>query len=113
MKVNKQDVEKILAAINQEDCFTGATYNILRVVATYPLQANFANERSKKLTDALNEDKHPIASMKHSSLLASLVMSDDTPSILSSLRAKRLREAEDPDEGAEFEQPSEKMRRLG
>jgi hypothetical protein len=48
------------SSINKKgDCFTGARYNILRVVAAYPLNANF-HSRSKSVKAALGEDLQPL-----------------------------------------------------
>jgi hypothetical protein len=53
VKENKHDVQNMLAAFNEENCFTDATYNILRVVATYPLQAKIGNGSSLEVKAAL------------------------------------------------------------
>ena len=89
----KQETNDMLEAINKaEDCFTGARYNVLRVVAAYPLDANFVT-RSLEVQNALNEDNHPLASLEHAPLLSALTRSDATPSVLSSLSMslKRIR----------------------
>ena len=89
----KQEINDMLEAINKaEDCFTGARYNVLRVVAAYPLDAN-SGSRSSEVQDALKEDNHPLASLDHVQLLASLTRCDATPSVLSSLSMslKRVR----------------------
>ena len=82
----------MLEAINKaEDSFTGARYNVLRVVAAYPLDVNFVG--SLEVQDALNEDNHPLASLEHAPLLFALTRSDARPSVLSSLSVslKRIR----------------------
>ena len=89
----KQEINDMLKAINKaDDCFTGAQYNVLRVVAAYPLDANFGT-RSLEVQKALNEDNHPLASLEHAPLLAALTRCDATPSVLSSLSVslKRIR----------------------
>jgi hypothetical protein len=55
----------MLAAINdEEDSFTGGRYNILRVVAAYPLDAGISSSQSEKIKEAVNADKHPLAILK-------------------------------------------------
>ena len=74
----------MLAAINKpEDCFTGerAVYNVLRVVAGFPLGANF-DAASKKVKNAIAEDPHPLAALNHAPLVASLSRFNDVPPIL-------------------------------
>jgi hypothetical protein len=76
----------MLAAINTPDeCFTGARYNILRVVAAYPLDAGIDSERSEEIKSAIDADSHPFATMRHAPLLSSLATCDGTPTILSAL----------------------------
>jgi hypothetical protein len=104
----------MLAAINTaEDCFTNGKYNILRVIAAYPLDAKLESRGpSDDIRSALLEDSHPLATMKHTTLLASLATSNGIPSILSSLNGnlKRAREEEDGLDKADG-QPSEKSRK--
>lgn len=103
----------MLAAINKpEDCFTGAKFNILRVVAAYPLNANL-NSRSNAVQAMLKADEHPIATLKHAPLLASLATSDSTPTILSSLRNNMKRSREAGGQDSVVDQPSSKVRRTG
>jgi hypothetical protein len=83
----------MLAAINKrEDAFTGGDFNILRVVAAYPLDVNL-HSRSKFDEAALLADRHPLATLKRATLLTSLATSDSTPTILTDLisRLKRSR----------------------
>jgi hypothetical protein len=100
----------MLAAINTaEDCFTNGKFNILRVIAAYPLDAKLESRApSEDIRSALLEDPHPLATMKHDALLASLATTDGVPSILSSLKQnlKRAREVDTADG-----QPSEKLRK--
>jgi hypothetical protein len=104
----------MLAAINTaEDCFTNGKYNILRVIAAYPLDAKLESRApSEDIRSALLEDSHPLATMNHAALLASLASSDASPSILSSLKRnlKRAREEGDSLNKADG-QPSEKYRK--
>lgn len=91
-------------------CFTGARYNILRVVAAYPLDANFTS-RSADIADAMSEDKHPLATLRHASLLAALATCDSTPSILSSLTTSLKRARGQVDEPEDVELRSSKSRK--
>ncbi|KAF8238002.1 hypothetical protein L208DRAFT_416279 [Tricholoma matsutake] len=88
-----QEINDMLEAINKaEDCFTGARYNVLRVVAAYPLDANFGS-RSLEVQNASLKDNHPLATLDHAQLLNSLTRCDAMPSVLSSLSMslKRVR----------------------
>jgi hypothetical protein len=80
----KKEINNMLKAINKEGCYTGAEYNILRVVAAYPLDAKFTTA-SSKVQRALVEDKHPMATLRHAPLLASLASYNSPLTILSSL----------------------------
>jgi hypothetical protein len=85
----------MLAAINKpEDCFIGekALYNVLRVVAGFPLGANF-DVASKKIKTAIAQDPHPLATLNHASLVASLRRFNDVPSILAWLAKSIKRDA--------------------
>jgi hypothetical protein len=81
----------MLAAINTpDDCFVdeNALYNVLRVVAGFPLDANFDVE-SEKIKTAIVRDPHPLATLNHTALVASLNRFSDVPPILAWL-AKRI-----------------------
>jgi hypothetical protein len=100
----------MLLTINEEeDCFTGARYNILRVIAAYPLDADVNSQASKTIKEAIREDNHPLATLLHAPLLSSLTRCDSTPSVLSSLR-KRIRD--EIGDQHEVEQPSSKSRKM-
>ena len=59
-KSAKDETLSMLAAINMPDeCFTGAQYNILRVVAAYPLDAWIDSERSK-IKSTIDANPHPL-----------------------------------------------------
>jgi hypothetical protein len=76
----------MLAAINEaHECFTDAWYNILHVVAAYPLDAHIDLESSSEVHAPLQDDQYPLATLRHSQLLASLATCDSTPMMLSSL----------------------------
>ena len=77
----------MLAAINTPDeCFTGARYNILRVVAAYPFDAKIdATMRSNEIKVAVEADQHPLATLRHGSLLSALATYDGTLTIMSAL----------------------------
>jgi len=111
----QEEIDDMLKPINEaEDCFTGARYNILRVIAAYPLDANL-DSQSENIQGAIREDKHPLATLRHAPLLASLTRCDSTPSVLSSLSTslKRLRgEDDDQADQADVGQPSSKTRKI-
>ena len=72
----------MLNAINKpKDSFTSGDYNILRVIAAYPQDALLTNPR-KTVQAALDADKHPIATMKHVPLSASLALDPEYPPAL-------------------------------
>lgn len=55
----QKEIKGMLEAINHaEDCFTGARYNILRVIAAYPLDAADLASSSLKVQRAIREDNH-------------------------------------------------------
>jgi hypothetical protein len=100
----------MLESINRaEESFTGERYNILRVIAAYPLGASLDSD-SPEVQKELEEDSHPLATLDQALLLSSLTPSDSVPSILSSLSLtlKRLRD-DDKGDG----QPSSKLRKIG
>ena len=102
----------MLVAINGPDeCFTGAWYNVLQVVAAYPLDAWIDPRRSEEIKMALQEDQHPIAMLRHAPLLASLATCEGMPTILSSLTHSLKRAREGDDIKVEVEQPKRKSRK--
>ncbi|KIL55863.1 hypothetical protein M378DRAFT_173230 [Amanita muscaria Koide BX008] len=83
---------RMLELINTDDeSFTGSRYNVLRVVAAYPLDDS---ARSEEIASALRGDQHPLATFRYASLLSSLATHDNTRTALSSLACtfKRARE---------------------
>jgi hypothetical protein len=88
----------MLSAINQEPCFTGATYNVLRVIAAFPHRADFSTP-SKAVAAALQDDNHPIATMNQDLLVESLSREPKVTEILQTLiiRHKRARDDTDND----------------
>jgi hypothetical protein len=106
----------MLEAINPVgDCFTGARYNILRVAALYPLNAEINSTSSKSIRSAIRADNHPLATFKHAQLLSSLTKSDSTESILSSLKKNIKRAHAEVDGGSDVEaidEPPEKSRKI-
>lgn len=104
----------MLAAINKpHEKFTTGRYNILRVVAAFPLNVNFKS-MSTDVQSAMGEDSHPLALLPRSALASALATSPDGRSIMSMLTRtlKRTREeVDDDDDEAEVGQPSPKLRR--
>jgi len=100
----------MLNEINKEDCFTGARYNILRVVAAYPLNASFTT-LSTNVQKALDEDKHPLALLKHAPLLASLTSNDSPHTIFSSLSVSLKRARGEVDDQGKVGEPVPKRGR--
>ncbi|KAM6492769.1 hypothetical protein JOM56_012493 [Amanita muscaria] len=108
----KNKTVSMLEAINTVgECFTGARYNMMRVVVVYPV-GGFDPARSEEIASALREDNHPFAILRHAPFLSSLATHDDTPTILSSLVAKRVRQDDgngDEDENEDY--PNRKSRK--
>jgi hypothetical protein len=103
----------MLAAINDGDPFTEAQYNLLRVVAAFPLAANF-NSPSKVVRDALQEDAHPLAKLSNGALTAELATCEDGKSLVNQLEwtftKARVELGEDSDAKPENE-PKPKRRK--
>jgi hypothetical protein len=106
----KKEINDMLTAINKEDCFTGARYNMLRVIAAYSLDANLTTS-SSKVRKALEEDNHPLATLRHAPLLASLTSCDSPRTILSSLSASLKRARCEVDDQGNVEEPVQKRGR--
>jgi hypothetical protein len=87
-KQNKKR-RSMLKAINGEDASFTSGYNILRVIAAYPLDVNLSST-SSDIARALRDDNHPLAILKHLPLVACL-SSVGTPSMMESL-AKTLQQ---------------------
>jgi len=104
----------MLGAINQGDRFPGLEYNILRVVAAFPLDANFKSSGSA-VQQALGEDKHPLVKLTRGVLTAVLATCQDGKSFVDQLNRgpKRARGEleEGSDDKAEDNRPDAKRRR--
>jgi hypothetical protein len=89
----------MLAAINEQDSWTGADYNILRVVAAYPLAADFSS-KSKHVAAMLKADNHPLATLSNVPLVEELLARPESKSCVDGLNrlVKRARDKAD-DEG--------------
>jgi len=109
---NKQKIESMLGAINLGDCFTGLQYNILRVVAAFPLDANFGS-LSKVVQTALDGDRHPLAKLSQVILTAELATCPDGKSFVNLLQGKLKRAHEETrsDDEAEEDRPNAKRRK--
>jgi hypothetical protein len=85
------------------ECFTGGKYNVLRIIAAFPLGVDF-NSTSKKVWKTLKDDNHPLAFLPGSVLTSALATMSYAPSIFESLintlRRKRGKVItdEEPDE---------------
>ena len=64
---------------------TGGPYDILRVVAAFPLAADFES-KSKEVQQALKEDSHPLALLRQSVLVSELATTPEGNSIVTQLR---------------------------
>ena len=78
----------MLAAINKQDRFTDGEYNILRIVAAYPLAVDF---NSQSFQEKLPIDKHVLAQINGATLMAKLITPTRVPSTREWL-THRLRE---------------------
>lgn len=85
----KVKVTEMLEGINKPSGgpFTGCTYNILRVIAAFPLCINF-NSSSIHIQNALREDDHPLASFSRTVLTSTLATIPYGTSILGDLTNK-------------------------
>jgi hypothetical protein len=77
----------MLSAINQGPCFTGAEYNVLRVIAAFP---RFST-RAKAVAAALQNDHHPIATIREDLLMESLARESKVTEILPALTIRHKR----------------------
>ena len=84
-------------AINLEDQFTDGEYNILRVVAAFPLDVNF-DSTSKKVQESMEKDVHALAKLSQTAFTAELATSPDRRSLLGDLR-EYLKRSRDKAEG--------------
>jgi hypothetical protein len=88
----------MLEAINaSEEQFVVGTYNVLRVVAAFPLPTNFKS-RASGIMEALKEDPHPLALLSGSVLTAGIITKPSGCSILSTLNAA-LNRSQGKDDG--------------
>jgi len=92
----------MLGAINQGEESLGHKYNILRVVAAFPLDVNFQSS-SKVVQMALDEDEHPLAALSHAILTAELATCPDGKSFVDQLKGKLKRDRAEIDEGSDDE----------
>jgi len=103
----------MLDSINQGPCFTGAKYNILRVVAAFPLDADFYT-RSTAVAAVLEQDHHPLAKLSRTDLTLELSAHPELKVILDDLttKTKRNREEsdEDPNSNTKTDRPQAKKR---
>lgn len=102
----------MLAVINKpEELFTSGKYNVLRVVAAFPLGTNL-DSKSADIKLALEEDNHPLAVLTPSALSSALVTTRRGPSIISMLNNALKRTRAMVDDNGETGQPSHKTRRV-
>jgi hypothetical protein len=106
----KKEVEDMLNSINKGPCFTGEQFNILRVVAAFPLTSNM-NSASTHVQAAIKGDGHPLATLNPEVLFAALARFDGTPSIMSTLTVALKRACED-EAADKASQPDAKSRRI-
>jgi len=92
----------MLGAINHGDSFPGLQYNILRVVAAFPLGADFKSSRGA-VQEALGEDRHPLARLSRATLTAELATCQDCKSLLGKLNGKLKTARAELDEGSDDE----------
>jgi len=100
----------MLDAINQGDSFPGLQYNILRVVAAFPLGADFQSSRGA-VQEALGEDRHPLARLSRTALTAGLATCQDCKSLLGQLNGKLKTARAELDEGS-HDEAEDDMRQL-
>ena len=107
-----QNIGSMLGAINLGDCFTGLQYNILRVVAAFPLDANFESV-SEVVQTAIDEDGHPLAKLSQVILTAELATCPDGKSFVNLLKGKLKRAHKETrsDDEAEEDGPNAKRRK--
>ena len=103
----------MLAVINGDaPSYTGADFNMLRVIASFPLVVDF-DSKSKYVTDILNSDKHPLATLPTTHLVEVLGAQPESKSCMEILQKtiKRARVELEGDE-AENKGPKPKKPRL-
>ena len=108
----QHDIDAMLTAINKPgEGFTTGRYNILRVVAAFPLNANF-NSRAAEVQNMLREDNHALAILPRSILTSALATCPYGPFIMSMLTKTLKRTRGEVDDDAEVGQPSLKSRKV-
>ena len=105
-------ISSMLEQINMgQDCFVGPKYNILRVIAAYPLDANIGSN-SKEISDALLADAHPIATLEHNSFITSLATySSGSPGVLSLSDMFNTKRCREESESGDADAPRNKIQR--
>jgi hypothetical protein len=108
----EQGIDAMLTAINKPDeSFTTGRYNILRVVAAFPLDVNF-NSGSTEVGNVLREDKHALALLPRSALTSALATYPYGPDIIWMLTKTLKRTRGEVDDEAEVGQPNPKSRKI-
>jgi hypothetical protein len=86
----------MLNAINPRSArFTTGRYNILRVVAAFPLDADFSST-STKVQKALNEDNHALAQLAYEKLICALT--DPEGELILPMLSKAVKRPRDNDD---------------
>jgi hypothetical protein len=96
----EQRIDSMLDAINQGDRFTGPKYNILRLVAAFPLDVNFKSS-SLAVKQVLSQDTHALAKLSRTALMAELAINLDTRSFLNQLNGTLKRSHTQLEEGSD------------
>ncbi len=92
----------MLGAINQGPCFAGPKYNILQVVAAFPLDVNFTS-KSQAVRNAIQEDTHPLAKLSRLVLTTELTTCKDGKSFVNQLNRTLKRACLELEEGSDDE----------
>ena len=107
----QQKINAMLAAINKSDePFIEGQYNILRVVAAFPLNAKL-DSRATEVEKVLREDNHALALLSRSALTSALATCPSGPSIMSMLTETLKRTRGEVDDEADLGQPRSKSRK--
>ena len=99
-------------AVNGGVPFTKGKYNLLRVVAAFPLEASFESW-SAQVKRALSKDVHPLATLPARSLTSALATCRDGQSIVDQLVRGLKRARAEPEEDEAEEQGPKAKRRAG
>jgi hypothetical protein len=83
----QQEIDEMLQMINipSNGRFTKGKYNILRLIAAFPLGVNL-NSKSMAIRKALEEDDHQLACLRGTVLTSALVMLPYGISIINSIK---------------------------